>query len=204
MKPLLIKDVQMRYIKATRSHKPDQNIDWIRCQILGSCHNRYCCEIHVVIKLPHIHQLSQFLGRLATDHLRPSAFLMFTNANCEGDTFGESEESIVEFMNFDCAFQGEHLQQCHLVGRELCWASGSEASLGLSSETLIIDEDLYVDESLHLHNHALPLRPVGCPPAHRQLLLCRDLYFFLWSFLRCFFKTRKERTHAGFSFTIAY
>jgi len=30
------------------------------------------------------------LGRLATDHRRPSAFLMFTNANCEGDTFGES------------------------------------------------------------------------------------------------------------------
>ena len=29
-------------------------------------------------------------GRLATDHLRPSAFLTFANANWLGETFGES------------------------------------------------------------------------------------------------------------------
>ena len=32
-----------------------------------------------------------YLGREATDHLLPSAFLMFTKANCDGETFGESE-----------------------------------------------------------------------------------------------------------------
>ena len=30
-------------------------------------------------------------------------------------------------------------------------------------------------KSAHLNNHAFPLRPVGCPAAHRQLLLRRDL-----------------------------
>lgn len=35
------------------------------------------------------------LGRLATLHLLPSAFLMFTNANWDGETFGESSGETV-------------------------------------------------------------------------------------------------------------
>ena len=38
--------------------------------------------------------MTVYLGRLATDHLRPSAFFMLTKANWDGDTFGESKMKI--------------------------------------------------------------------------------------------------------------